>query len=232
LLESRAYPDGSARNLSPKALGVLSSYAWPGNIRELVNVIDFACAVASDPEIGVDDLPDQVFRRMDDDDEASAADAARSNSKQAASLREDLRRADWNISAAARLLGVDRTTLHRRMRRLGVTLPPRSAKAPLMALKKTRSGIAGRRTPGRDRSGASDRFRRAEVQAVTDTLAPVWVRPVGTRPNKEPDANRDISPTGDGAAWSVPARLMSPEKDVERKTGAPTSRGTFSESPA
>jgi len=126
LLESRAYPDGSARSLAPKAVGVLSSYAWPGNIRELVNVIDFACAVASDPEIGVDDLPDQVFRRIDDDNEASAADAARSNSKQAASLREDLRRAGWNISATARLLGVDRTTLHRRMRRLGVTLPPRS----------------------------------------------------------------------------------------------------------
>ena len=126
LLENRAYPDGSARRISSKALGVLSSYAWPGNIRELVNVIEFACAVASDPEIGVDDLPDQVFRRMDDDNDAGAADAARSNSKQAASLREDLRRADWNISATARLLGVDRTTLHRRMRRLGVTLPPRS----------------------------------------------------------------------------------------------------------
>lgn len=126
LLEGRALPDGTARSLSSNALGVLSSYGWPGNIRELVNVIDFACAVASDPEIGVDDLPDQVFRRIDSDDENSGAEEARAKSRQAAALREDLRRADWNISATARLLGVDRTTLHRRMRRLGVTLPPRS----------------------------------------------------------------------------------------------------------
>ena len=41
-------------------------------------------------------------------------------------LKEDLRRANWNISAAARQMGVDRTTLHRRMRRLGLALPPRA----------------------------------------------------------------------------------------------------------
>ena len=45
--------------------------------------------------------------------------------KEAEALKEDLRRAGWNVSAAARLLGIDRTTLHRRMRRLGVSLPPR-----------------------------------------------------------------------------------------------------------
>ena len=124
LLQSRRGPDGAPRGISQRALGVLCSYSWPGNIRELVNVLDFACAVALEPEIEMDDLPEQVFRRAD---HAAGADfvESSSSSNMASALREDLRRANWNISAAARLMGIDRTTLHRRMRRLGVSLPPR-----------------------------------------------------------------------------------------------------------
>lgn len=125
LLEGRAFPDGTPRTMSANALGILSSHRWPGNIRELVNVIDFACAVASNPEISVDDLPDEVFRRFNDDALPASETESGSDMNHAAVLREDLRRAGWNVSAAARLLGIDRTTLHRRMRRLGVTLPPR-----------------------------------------------------------------------------------------------------------
>ncbi|WP_373505624.1 sigma-54-dependent Fis family transcriptional regulator [Aestuariivirga sp.] len=126
LLEKRPYPDGAPRSISPQALGVLSSYAWPGNIRELVNVIDFACAVASDPEIAMDDLPDQVYCRPFESEHPPESIAAPRDTSEAAVLREDLRRMGWNVSATARLLGIDRTTLHRRMRRLGVTLPPRA----------------------------------------------------------------------------------------------------------
>jgi transcriptional regulator of acetoin/glycerol metabolism len=125
LLEKRNYADGSARGISPQALGVLSAYGWPGNIRELVNVVDFACAVASDPVIAIDDLPDQVFRRPVDEEPTIDVPAARPTSDEVAVLMEDLRRVGWNVSAAARILGIDRTTLHRRMRRLGVSLPPR-----------------------------------------------------------------------------------------------------------
>jgi transcriptional regulator of acetoin/glycerol metabolism len=126
LLEKRPYADGAPRTLSAPALGVLAAHNWPGNIRELVNVIDFACAVAAEPEITVDDLPDQVFRRSFEEGPASSAEPETDTGDEAAALREQLRRANWNISAAARLLGIDRTTLHRRMRRLGVSLPPRA----------------------------------------------------------------------------------------------------------
>ncbi len=126
LLEKRPALGGETRTISPQALGVLAAYNWPGNIRELVNVLDFACAVAADPEISMDDLPDPVFHRPL---EKVASEEARQHSpasNEAAALMEDLRRAGWNVSAAARLLGIDRTTLHRRMRRLGVALPPRA----------------------------------------------------------------------------------------------------------
>jgi transcriptional regulator of acetoin/glycerol metabolism len=66
-----------------------------------------------------------VFRRPEAAEDAVEGVSPPRNSSEAAVLMEDLRRAGWNISAAARLLGIDRTTLHRRMRRLGVSLPPR-----------------------------------------------------------------------------------------------------------
>ena len=126
LLEKRPYADGTARSISAAALGVLSAYHWPGNIRELLNVIEFACAVASDPEVGIDDLPDQVFTRAREAIPGSVDLLPADMSEEAAILRQHLAQAQWNVSAAARLLGIDRTTLHRRMRRLGVTLRPRA----------------------------------------------------------------------------------------------------------
>ena len=126
LLEKRPYADGTARSISAAALGVLSAYHWPGNIRELLNVIDFACAVASDPEVGIDDLPDQVFTRAREAIPGSVELLPADTSEEATILRQHLAQAQWNVSAAARLLGIDRTTLHRRMRRLGVTLRPRA----------------------------------------------------------------------------------------------------------
>ena len=126
LLEKRPYADGTARSISAPALGVLSAYHWPGNIRELVNVMEFACAVASDPEIGTDDLPDQVFARSRDTTPDTQELVSADLSDEAAVLRQHLSHTQWNVSAAARLLGIDRTTLHRRMRRLGVTLRPRA----------------------------------------------------------------------------------------------------------
>jgi sigma-54 dependent transcriptional regulator, acetoin dehydrogenase operon transcriptional activator AcoR len=124
LLARRCKPDEPRRTISQSALDVLSAYSWPGNIRELVNVIDFACAMASDPEIRMEDLPDQVFEQKAAI--AQETGLAGDNRDEAAILLDHLKRSGWNISAAARLLGIDRTTLHRRMRRFGVSLPPRA----------------------------------------------------------------------------------------------------------
>lgn len=120
---ARRTTGGEALVLSNEALAVLSAYPWPGNIRELVNVLDFASAVASGPSIAVDDLPEQVFHKSANG--AGSIHLQDGSSRDGAALVEALRKAQWNISAAARQLGIDRTTLHRRMRRYGVALPPR-----------------------------------------------------------------------------------------------------------
>ncbi len=125
LLEKRPMENGRPRKMSEQALGVLSAYPWRGNVRELVNVIDFACAVAAGEEISMDELPDEVFRRSLEAESVCQFEKANFSAGEAGILHEELRRNGWNVSAAARVLGIDRTTLHRRMRRLGITLPPR-----------------------------------------------------------------------------------------------------------
>jgi transcriptional regulator of acetoin/glycerol metabolism len=114
----------SPKTMRADALAAMRKYQWPGNIRELVNAIEYACALCEATEITLEDLPEYVM-----DGGASEASGQHEQTEvvhEAQALRDTLKLAQWNVSAAARLIGIDRTTMHRRMRRLGVTLPPRS----------------------------------------------------------------------------------------------------------
>lgn len=93
--------------LSPSARASLHARRWPGNLRELANVLAVAATLADDNTIMRSDLPDEPGRTFVDDGEAAA-------------LRAALARCRGNVSETARQLGVDRTTVHRRMRKLGV----------------------------------------------------------------------------------------------------------------
>ncbi|OEC96901.1 sigma-54-dependent Fis family transcriptional regulator [Rhizobium sp. YK2] len=99
--------------LSDAARMLLFTHRWPGNIRELDNAIAFAAALSDDGVIEVTDLPDQLTRSA----------TARHEQGQEAALRAVLMSCNGNVSEAARRLGIDRTTLHRRMRRFGMDRP-------------------------------------------------------------------------------------------------------------
>ncbi|MCM2442841.1 sigma-54-dependent Fis family transcriptional regulator [Agrobacterium vitis] len=112
LLEKHAPADRSLR-LSDTARHLILNHRWPGNIRELDNTIAFAAALCDDGLIEVTDLPEQLAASVqlpgDDSPEAE--------------LRAVLAACHGNISEAARRLGIDRTTMHRRMRRFGIDRP-------------------------------------------------------------------------------------------------------------
>jgi len=118
---------GTTYRLSPAALDALRGYAWPGNIRELSNGLDYACAVSSGGIINVEDLPDGVARAQRGDGwpraEMPPRTPATFSDDGAADLLASLRAHHWNISRVARERGVDRTTIHRQMRRFNLIAP-------------------------------------------------------------------------------------------------------------
>ena len=114
----------AAPELAPEARACLMAHHWPGNLRELRNVIDYARSICDGHHIERSDLPDtlapplpvQVARH-------NADEAPRKPSDGAAELLAQLRAARWNITDVARGLGVSRMTLYRRMKRWGIVSP-------------------------------------------------------------------------------------------------------------
>jgi len=102
--------------LAPATLAALSAYAWPGNQRELVNVIERAVIIAEGPELTPDLLPEEVRAA------APAPVAPDGDTLEAAERRHIaavLARSP-TLDAAARALGVDPSTLYRKRERYGL----------------------------------------------------------------------------------------------------------------
>ncbi len=141
LLDAGSQADGLAGSphLSAPARALLHAHRWPGNLRELRNVLDVARAVCSGGCIELDDLPDGLVSAAagsaGDPATAGAAggaplprpatawQSAGAHPPEAALLLQYLRAAQWNVSAVARQLGLSRMTLYRRMHRFGIVSP-------------------------------------------------------------------------------------------------------------
>ena len=109
------------RSLTTAALQRLLVHPWPGNLRELRNVLDYAASLCGEGPIDLDDLPELQAARLPA--RAEAAESTSDGGPQA--LLQALRAAQWNVSAVARTLGLSRMTLYRRMKRAGIVPPNR-----------------------------------------------------------------------------------------------------------
>jgi DNA-binding NtrC family response regulator len=106
--------------LSDEAFDVLRQYAWPGNVRELENCIEAAAALAHDDLIGVQDLPRGIVEAL----RAPSGQGPSLDHLRRQHIERVLRAVGGNVAKAARVLGMDRGTLYRRVKR------PRSARPP------------------------------------------------------------------------------------------------------
>jgi len=114
------------KTLNPAARARLLAHPWPGNLRELRNALDFAASVCEGDHITVDDLPElRALGALPPSRMPVEVSAPQRGSDE--SLRDTLNRLHWNVSAAARSLGVSRMTLYRRMKRAGLVAPNRAA---------------------------------------------------------------------------------------------------------
>ena len=110
------------RELAPEAMACILEYNWPGNVRELRAAIEHAVVMCSTPRIGVRDLPASV-RRPVQASEGPPQEAHGLNLHQSERnlIFRALEESGGNRTQAARILGISRRTLHRRLKELNIT---------------------------------------------------------------------------------------------------------------
>jgi transcriptional regulator with PAS, ATPase and Fis domain len=105
------------RGIHADAMRLLVEHRWPGNVRELQNVVEYAIAVGTGPELALDDLPPELLEEDGGgehgrDEPASAVSAER--------IQAALAECGGNVALAAERLGMSRVTLWRRRKKLGI----------------------------------------------------------------------------------------------------------------
>ena len=114
-------------SISDDAMKILITYPWPGNIRELENVVERAVVTAK-----MRVVPKEAFTYLASD-QACVPAGSRGRSLQdveAMHIKQILDEEDWNVSRAAKILQVDRTTLHKKIRKYDLKLDDSKDQAP------------------------------------------------------------------------------------------------------
>jgi len=106
---------------SPEAVELMRRYPWPGNVRELRNAIERALAVGESPLIEPRDLPETVHAATPEQptDESLVRLPAKLDWLEARAIEAALRATGGNQRRAALVLGINRVTLHRKLRAAG-----------------------------------------------------------------------------------------------------------------
>ncbi len=109
-------------HIADDALEVLSNYRWPGNIRELRNVVERALVLGDGPVLELDDLPPELQLAGPPTGSGSASPAITAQKVrplaelEAQAIAAALEATGGNKARAAALLGIDRTTLYRKLK--------------------------------------------------------------------------------------------------------------------
>jgi two-component system, NtrC family, nitrogen regulation response regulator NtrX len=107
------------KSIDEDAFAVLERYAWPGNARELKNVIERMAILATDDRISTAAVPLEIRLTPDADSRSNLQQTRESAERE--SILKALEQTNWNVAGAARILGIERTNLHKRIRALGIT---------------------------------------------------------------------------------------------------------------
>ncbi len=118
----------STRRFSSGAMRALSEYPWPGNVRELENAIEYALAIGSSVELGIQDLPTELVPVRSSDGPTDIKQILEAYMNDRVPLAEIekryilsvLQQFGGNQVKAAAALGIDRSKLYRRLKQYGV----------------------------------------------------------------------------------------------------------------
>jgi len=107
-----------AKSWSGETLAILEDYAWPGNIRELRNTVERMAILTRGDVIDEESVPVEIRIARGSTTKSNLRDARDSAERE--HILKALEEAKWNVSSAARVLGMERTNLHKRIRALGL----------------------------------------------------------------------------------------------------------------
>jgi len=118
LAQSCAAEGRPAKRLTPEAIAVLEEYRWPGNVRELRNLMERAAILVEGAEVRAEDLA--PWLEAGPAAEESSGLRGEIERREVDAIRRALEQAGWNVTQAAAGLGIDRTNLHRKMRKYAI----------------------------------------------------------------------------------------------------------------
>jgi PAS domain S-box-containing protein len=119
--------DKDIQGLSHKAMNLLISYDFPGNVRELENIIEYACVVCKNHLIRVKHLP-ETLKQPRDGPASTLPQKPHANETSMDELEknfiyEALRKNNWSRKLTAAQIGINPSTLWRKMKRFNITVP-------------------------------------------------------------------------------------------------------------
>ncbi len=119
----------SVQGMSREALSLLLAYDYPGNVRELENIVEHAFVLCKGARIRPEHLPEHLGGRTPERRAPAGRARAITREVEARLIQDALRRNDYNRLAAARELGMHKTTLFRKIKALGLDLPARDGRS-------------------------------------------------------------------------------------------------------
>jgi two-component system response regulator AtoC len=114
----------SSTQISDEALGRLMSYDWPGNVRELENCIQRAVSLGSGNFIQLRDLPTSMLYRLAQRTPSSPTDLTSLQALEEQAIRQALQATGGDRIRAAKLLGIGKTTIYRKLKTYGLDETP------------------------------------------------------------------------------------------------------------
>jgi two-component system, NtrC family, response regulator HydG len=123
--ESNRLLGKDVKSIAPEVMKIFNAYEWPGNIRELKNIIKRMVLLSPGKEATVSALPEEMLLQQEDMDSITKdqTDLKKIQESQEKRMIEDtLKKVNFNKAKAARILNIDRSTLYAKMEKYGISV--------------------------------------------------------------------------------------------------------------
>ena len=117
----RVYDPTERKKITPEGLDLLTRYDWPGNIRELENIIERMVILQDGESLGVEDLPMKIRKTWSGDQDLTLDSPILSLEEvEKRHLLRVLNETGWQKRKASQVLGINASTLYRKLQRYGI----------------------------------------------------------------------------------------------------------------